>query len=42
LERDFATYRREGPGMSAFALQDGVVYHIYSAYESGIDVLWGM
>ena len=39
---DFATYRREGPGMSAFALEDGVVYHTYSAYERGIDVLWGM
>ena len=39
---DFATYRREGPGMSAFALEDGVVYLTYSAYERGIDVLWGM
>jgi predicted dithiol-disulfide oxidoreductase (DUF899 family) len=39
---DFATYRREGPGMSAFALRDGVVYHTYSAYERGIDALWGM
>jgi predicted dithiol-disulfide oxidoreductase (DUF899 family) len=39
---DFATYRREGPGMSAFALESGVVYHTYSAYERGIDSLWGM
>jgi len=39
---DFATYRREGPGMSAFALADGAVYHTYSAYERGIDGLWGM
>jgi predicted dithiol-disulfide oxidoreductase (DUF899 family) len=39
---DFATYRREGPGMSAFALEDGVVYHTYSAYERGVDELWGM
>jgi predicted dithiol-disulfide oxidoreductase (DUF899 family) len=39
---DWPTYRREGPGMSAFALDDGVVYHTYSAYERGIDVLWGM
>jgi predicted dithiol-disulfide oxidoreductase (DUF899 family) len=39
---DFGTYRREGPGMSAFALQDGIVYHTYSAYERGIDALWGM
>jgi len=39
---DWETYRREGPGMSAFALEDGVVYHTYSAYERGIDALWGM
>ena len=39
---DWETYRREGPGMSAFALEDGIVYHTYSAYERGIDVLWGM
>ena len=39
---DWPTYRQEGPGMSAFALEDGVVYHTYSAYERGIDVLWGM
>jgi predicted dithiol-disulfide oxidoreductase (DUF899 family) len=39
---DWQTYRREGPGMSAFALQDGAVYHTYSAYTRGIDVLWGM
>ena len=24
---DWATYRREAPGVSAFALEDGVVYH---------------
>src|SRR5256886_14777146 len=39
---DFATYRREGPGVSAFALENGVVYHTYSAYERGVDGLWGM
>jgi predicted dithiol-disulfide oxidoreductase (DUF899 family) len=39
---DWKTYRREGPGMSAFAVEDGVVYHTYSAYERGIDALWGM
>jgi predicted dithiol-disulfide oxidoreductase (DUF899 family) len=39
---DWATYRREGPGMSAFALEDGVVYHTYSAYSRGLDGLWGM
>ena len=35
------TYRREGPGMSAFVLEDGVVYHTYSTYERGVDILWG-
>jgi predicted dithiol-disulfide oxidoreductase (DUF899 family) len=39
---DAATYTRERPGMSAFALQDGVVYHTYSAYARGLDSLWGM
>jgi predicted dithiol-disulfide oxidoreductase (DUF899 family) len=32
----------EGPGMSAFALEDGVVYHTYSAYSRGVDALWNM
>jgi predicted dithiol-disulfide oxidoreductase (DUF899 family) len=36
------TYSRERPGMSAFALEDGVVYHAYSAYARGLDGLWGM
>jgi predicted dithiol-disulfide oxidoreductase (DUF899 family) len=39
---DTATYTREAPGMSAFALEDGVVYHTYSAYARGLDALWGM
>ena len=39
---DWLTYRQQGPGMSAFVLDDGVVYHTYSAYERGLDVLWGM
>jgi predicted dithiol-disulfide oxidoreductase (DUF899 family) len=39
---DQATYTRERPGMSAFALEDGVVYHTYSAYARGLDGLWGM
>jgi predicted dithiol-disulfide oxidoreductase (DUF899 family) len=39
---DWPTYRREGPGVSAFVLEDGVVYRTYSAYERGIDGLWGM
>ncbi len=32
----------EMPGMSAFVLEDGDVYHTYSAYARGLDVLWGM
>ena len=39
---DPATYVRERPGMSAFAREDGVVYHTYSAYARGLDGLWGM
>jgi predicted dithiol-disulfide oxidoreductase (DUF899 family) len=39
---DWPTYRREGPGMSAFTLADGAVYHTYSTYSRGLDVLWGM
>jgi len=39
---DSATFTREAPGMSAFALDDGVVYHTYSAYARGLDGLWGM
>jgi len=38
---DVATYARERPGLSAFALEDGVVYHTYSAYARGLDALWG-
>jgi predicted dithiol-disulfide oxidoreductase (DUF899 family) len=39
---DAATYTRERPGMSAFILEDGVVYHTYSSYARGLDGLWGM
>jgi predicted dithiol-disulfide oxidoreductase (DUF899 family) len=39
---DWATYTREQPGMSAFALEDGVVFHTYSAYARGLDAQWGM
>jgi predicted dithiol-disulfide oxidoreductase (DUF899 family) len=39
---DPATFTREAPGMSAFAFEDGVVYHTYSAYARGLDGLWGM
>ncbi|MCU1228651.1 MAG: hypothetical protein JWO97_1535 [Acidobacteria bacterium] len=39
---DVATYTRERPGMSAFVLEDGVIYHTYSTYSRGVDGLWGM
>ena len=39
---DPATYVRERPGMSAFALENGTVYHTYSTYARGLDSLWGM
>lgn len=39
---DMATYSRERPGMSTFLLEDGVVYHAYSAYSRGLDALWAM
>jgi predicted dithiol-disulfide oxidoreductase (DUF899 family) len=39
---DAATYTRERPGLSSFALEDGVVYHTYSTYARGLDGLWGM
>jgi predicted dithiol-disulfide oxidoreductase (DUF899 family) len=39
---DLATYTRERPGMSAFVLEDGIIYHTYSAYARGLDAAWGM
>jgi len=38
---DAATFTRDRPGMSAFALKDGAVYHCYSTYARGLDGLWG-
>jgi predicted dithiol-disulfide oxidoreductase (DUF899 family) len=38
---DMPTYLRERPGMSAFVMEDGVVYHSYSTYARGLDGLWG-
>ena len=35
-------YVRERPGMSAFVLEGGIVYHTYSTYARGLDGLWGM
>jgi predicted dithiol-disulfide oxidoreductase (DUF899 family) len=39
---DWETFRRQAPGVSAFVLEDGVVYHTYSAYARGLDGVWGM
>ena len=39
---DVATYTRDRPGLSAFTLEDGVVYHTYSSYARGLDGIWGM
>ncbi len=38
---DVASYTRDRPGMSAFAIQDGAIYHTYSAYARGVDAIWG-
>ena len=32
----------ESPGLSAFVLEGGDVYHTYSTYARGTDALWGM
>ena len=39
---DVTTYARERPGMSAFVLEDGVVYHTYSTFARGVDGIWGV
>jgi predicted dithiol-disulfide oxidoreductase (DUF899 family) len=39
---DVPTFLRERPGVSAFALEDGQVWHTYSSYARGLDSLWGM
>jgi predicted dithiol-disulfide oxidoreductase (DUF899 family) len=38
---DVPTFARDRPGMSTFVLEDGVIYHSYSAYARGLDGLWG-
>ncbi|MES2940526.1 MAG: DUF899 domain-containing protein [Pseudomonadota bacterium] len=38
---DVPSYMRERPGLSAFILEDGVVYHTYSGYSRSMDGLWG-
>lgn len=37
---DIATYTRDRPGLSAFVLEDGAVYHTYSSYARGLDGVW--
>ena len=39
---DRATYGREAPGVSAFVLENGIVYHTYSAFARGVDGLWNL
>jgi predicted dithiol-disulfide oxidoreductase (DUF899 family) len=39
---DLRTYLHELPGMSAFVMEDGAIYHTYSTYARGLDALWGM
>jgi predicted dithiol-disulfide oxidoreductase (DUF899 family) len=39
---DLRTYLQDRPGMSAFVLEEGLVYHTYSTYARGLDGLWGM
>ncbi len=38
---DALTYTRDRPGLSAFVLEDGAIYHTYSTYARGLDGLWG-
>ena len=38
---DPAGYVAEGPGLSAFAISDGVVHHTYSTYARGLEFLMG-
>jgi predicted dithiol-disulfide oxidoreductase (DUF899 family) len=39
---DATTWTRDRSGLSAFVLEDGVIYHTYSAYARGVDGLWGI
>jgi len=38
---DRRTYLRGLPGMSAFRIEDGEIFHTYSTYGRGLDALWG-
>jgi predicted dithiol-disulfide oxidoreductase (DUF899 family) len=39
---DVGTYIREREGMSAFVLEDGIVYHTYSTYARGVEPFFGI
>jgi predicted dithiol-disulfide oxidoreductase (DUF899 family) len=39
---DVPAFHRERPGMSAFILENGTVFHTYSTYARGLDGLWAM
>ncbi|MBB3410032.1 putative dithiol-disulfide oxidoreductase (DUF899 family) [Rhizobium sp. BK316] len=39
---DLNTFARERPGLSAFVMQGGDIYHTYSSYARGLDGVWGM
>jgi predicted dithiol-disulfide oxidoreductase (DUF899 family) len=36
------TAHGEYPGLSAFAIEGGAVFHTYSAYSRGVDAIWGV
>jgi predicted dithiol-disulfide oxidoreductase (DUF899 family) len=38
---DPAGYMAEGPGLSVFALSDGIAYHTYSTYARGLEIMLG-
>ena len=39
---DVATYARDRMGLSAFALEEGIIYHTYSTYSRGVDAIWSV
>ncbi|XAZ25594.1 DUF899 domain-containing protein [Sinorhizobium sp. B11] len=39
---DINTFARERPGLSAFVMQGGDIYHTYSSYARGVDGVWAM
>jgi len=39
---DLPTYVLDRPGVSAFVLDEGAIYHTYSSYARGLDGVWNM